>query len=322
MKTIGFIKSELSHEDRRALLPKHIRNIRNKSVVFIEEGYGEVLGIPDKSYKREGVRIVSRCEALSKDIICDLKIGVAGYLNRLTPKQTLFGWVHAGSDSELVDVLLDKKFKVIAWEEMFKNGRHVFWKNNQLAGEAAILHAFTLFGKLPDHCRVALLGRGNVSMGAHKMLSALGAEVKIFNRDTIGNLPNELGSFDMLVNGILWDKSRDDHILYQEDLKKFKQPAMIVDISADKAGAIESSHPTSFAEPTYTVDGVIHYVVNHTPSIFNYSASESISAELSHYIDSLIEEKAVDHQILADAIIINDGRILDEKIKQSIHIKP
>lgn len=321
MQTIGFIISEMENEERRAILPKDIEAIKNKSAVFIEEGYGEILGITDEAYKKVGVRIVSREEALSKDIICDLKIGQADYLKELVPEQTIFGWVHAESNQELVQLLVDKKLTVIAWEEMFEAGRHVFWKNNKMAGQAAILHAFTLFGKLPTECHVALLGRGNVAMGAHRVLSALGAEVKVFTRDTIDGLTDDLGEFDMVVNGILWDKSRDDHIIYKEDLKKFKHPSMIIDISADEAGAIETSTQTTLDAPTYVEDGVIHYSVNHTPTMFSHSVSESISVEISKYADLLIDGKAKELQVLANAIIISDGKIINEKVKQSMRNK-
>lgn len=318
MMTIGFVKSQMAHEERRAILPKDIEAINNKESIFIETGYGETVGISDAAYQKAGVHIVSREEALSKDIICDLKIGRAEYLNQLSPGQTIFGWVHAENNKELVQLLLDQKLTVIAWEDMYEKGRHVFWKNNELAGEAAVLHAFTLFGKLPRECHVALIGRGNVAMGAHKILSALGADIKIYNRDTVAELPNELATFDVVVNGVLWDKSREDHLITKKDLKKFKYPAMIIDVSADEGGAIETSKPTTFDDPTYLVDNVIHYAVVHTPTIFHYSASDSISAEVSRYIDAVLEDKVVEDEVLANSVIIKDGQIVDEKIKKSM----
>lgn len=315
MKTIGFVISEMKHEERRGILPKHIEKVNNKKQIFIEEGYGESLSISDEDYINVGVNVVSREEALKQDIICDLKVGRAQYLDQLSSNQTIFGWVHAESNPELVKLLVGRKLTVISWEDMYANGRHVFWRNNELAGEAAILHAFTLFGKSPSECHVALIGRGNVAMGAHKMLSALGAEVKIYNRDTVGELPNELESFDVIVNGVLWDKSRKDHLINKKDLTKLKRPAMIIDVSADDGGAIETSQSTTFNKPTYLVDGVIHYAVVHTPTIFHHSVSDSISSEVSKYVDKLLEGKTADNKTLSDATIIKDGKIMDEKLK-------
>lgn len=316
MKTIGFVKSTLEHEARRALLPSTLKNIKQPTAIFIEEGYGEVLGFEDDAFAEMGAHIVSRSEALQQDIICDLKVGNADYLTDLNPHQTIFGWVHAENNPKLVDVLLENKLTVIAWEEMFHAGRHVFWKNNWLAGETAVLHAFTLFGKSPAECKVALIGRGNAALGAHKMLSVLGADVKIYNRDTVGSLPDELGDYDVIVNGVLWDKSRNDHLIYKKDLKKLKSPAFIIDVSADEAGAIETSKPTHFDNPTYEVEGVLHYVVNHTPTIFKYTVSESISAEIAQYLNELIGGLANESDVLAEATIIHDGHIQDKKLKK------
>lgn len=315
MKTIGFVISKKENEERRAMLPKDIINIKNKKSLYFEEGYGNTLGISDDNYKKIGVNIVSREKALSQDIICDPKIGEAEYINQLSPSQTIFGWIHAEDNKDLVELLIEKKLTAIAWENMQDSGRHVFWRNNEIAGEAAILHAFSLFGKLPYECNVALIGKGNVSMGAHKMLSALGSRVKIFDRNTISELNNELKDFDVVVNGVLWDKSRKDHIIYKNDLRKFKNPSMIVDISCDEEGAIETSKPTSFNKPTYVIDNVIHYVVDHTPTIFSHSVSKTLSLEISKYIDILIEERISDNKVLLNAVIISDGTIIDEKIK-------
>ena len=76
MNNIGFVISHKNGEKRRALLPEHIINIKNVSRLFVEEGYGESLRISDEEYKKCGVNIVSREEALSCDIIVDVKLGV------------------------------------------------------------------------------------------------------------------------------------------------------------------------------------------------------------------------------------------------------
>lgn len=314
MKTISFVISEMKNEKRRAILPEEIEKLRNKKSVFIEKSYAEVLGISDEDYLNTGARIVTREEALQKDIICDLKVGSASYLKQLSPGQIIFGWVHAEANKKLTNLLVKKELSVIAWEDMFDEGRHVFWKNNYIAGEAGVIHAFTLFGKVPRDCKVALIGRGNVSMGAHQSLSALGADVKIYNRETADSLRKELADFDMVVNGVLWDKSREDYLINKEDLKKMKKPSMIVDISADEGGAIETSRITSFENPTYLTEGVIHYVVNHTPTIFNYSVSEKISDELVCYIDLLIEDRVKENKVLRDAMMIEKGKVLNDQL--------
>lgn len=316
MRTIGFMKSTKENEKRRALLPAHIAQIKNKGNLYFERGYGEVLGHDDEEYRLAGAMVVSRDEAIRKHIICDPKIGDADYLHELEKGQHIFGWIHAVQNRVVTDLMMEKDLTGIAWEDMNEQGRHVFWRNNELAGEAAIMHAFTLYGKMPYECKVAIIGRGNTARGAKRILTSLGAEVMVYGEQTEELLHEEIGEFDVIVNGILWDVNRKDHIIYQSDLARIKKPAMIVDVSCDKAGAIETSVPTTIEDPAYTVDGVLHYVVDHTPALVSYTVSKSLGDELVKYIDDLIEGNVTKNIVLKDAIIIEDGKILDQRIKE------
>jgi N5-(carboxyethyl)ornithine synthase len=151
-------------------------------------------------------------------------------------------------------------------------------------------------------------------MGAYKVLTRLGAEVTVYNRKTLPLLRGEIGNYDVIVNGILWDICRKDHIIYKSDLIKLKKPGLIIDVSCDLAGAIETSIPTTIENPVYKVDGVIHYVVDHTPSLLNYSVTKIIGEQFIKYIDDLIEEKANENKVLKKATVIKNGEILDPNI--------
>lgn len=96
----------------------------------------------------------------------------------------------------------------------------------------------------------------------------LGAKVMQYDRRTEELLRREIGQYDVILNCILWDVMRKDHVIYREDLKRMKRNSMIIDVSCDRNGGIETSVPTTIEEPTYVVDGVLHYVVDHTPSLF------------------------------------------------------
>lgn len=314
MKEIGFVISNKENEYRRALLPKDISVINNKKYLFFEEGYGCVTGINDSEYIEAGANIVSRAEVLKKDVICDPKIGDGDYLSDLSEGQGIFGWIHAVQNKKLTDALIEKRVTAIAWEDMFEEDRHVFWRNNEIAGEAAILHAFTLYGKLPSECKVAVIGRGNTARGAMKVLYSLGASVKVYDRKTVKLLSRELQDYDVIVNGVLWDTKRKDHIIYKENLKLMKPMSMIIDISCDTAGAVESSKPTTIENPVYKVDSIIHYVVDHTPSLVHSSASKSLSKEICKYIDYIIEDRVTDSAVLQQSVIIENGIIKDQKI--------
>ena len=311
MKTVGFPISAKENENRRTILPDHIKQIRNKNCIFIENGYGDVLGFSDEDFAIQGINVCSREEILKKDIICDPKIGDAEYLSSLK-SQTVFGWIHAVQNKEITDILVKNKLTAYAWEDMFEDGRHLFWRNNEIAGEAAIMHAYLLFGQFPYNTKVAILGRGNISRGALKILTFMGADIMVYDRKTEELFKKELPLYDVVVNAILWDTSRKDHIIYKKDLSRMKRGSMIIDISCDKNGGIESSKPTTIENPTYIEDGVLHYVVDHTPSLFYKTISESLSKIVCSYIDFLIEN--IPNKILQKSIIIEHGNIIDQKI--------
>lgn len=311
MKTIGFPISNKENENRRAIVPMHVKNISHPECLYFEKGYGDVLGIIDSEYEEIGCHMVSHEETLEKDIVCDPKIGDADYLEELRD-QTIFGWIHATQNRDITDKLLEGNLTAYAWEKMFQKGRHVFWRNNELAGEAAVMHAFQCYGQMPYETDVAVIGRGNTARGAIKVLNMLGADVRQYDRRTEELLRDELGKFDVIVNCVLWDVMRKDHIIYREDLKRMKRNAMIIDVSCDRNGGIETSIPTTIAEPTYMVDGVLHYVVDHTPTLFHKTFTWNNSEVIWKYLDELIRDECKD--VLTDALIIDSGVIVDSEI--------
>lgn len=313
MKKVGFPISHKENEKRRAMVPADVAHIEHKEALYFETDYGDVLGLTDDAYKKAGANIVSREEVLSKDIICDPKIGDAEYLE-LLHSQTIFGWVHAVQNRDITDKIIAGCLSAYAWENMFERGRHIFWRNNELAGEAAIMHAFQCYGRMPYETTVAVIGQGNTARGAIRVLNMLGADVHQYDRKTETLLRDEIGQYDAIVNCILWDTNRKDHIIYRDDLKRMKRNSMIIDVSCDRNGGIETSIPTTITKPTYFVDGILHYVVDHTPALFYKTFTAENSRTIVPFVDALVNETY--NQVLSDALIIKDGRILDERINK------
>ncbi|MBR0533747.1 MAG: N(5)-(carboxyethyl)ornithine synthase [Bacteroidales bacterium] len=311
MKTVGLPISHKENEKRRALTVADIRTIKHKDHIYVEKGYGEVLGLSDEDYLSAGVNVASREEVLGKDIICDPKIGDAEYLEHLKD-QTIFGWMHAVQNRDITDKIVAGRLTGYAWEDMYEEGRHSFWRNNEIAGEAAVFHAYMCHGVFPYNTKAAVIGGGNIARGAIKTLNYMGASVVQYGRKQEALFRKELDRYDVIVNGILWDTSRKDHIIYRDDLKRMRRNTLIIDISCDRNGGIETCIPTTIDNPTYVVDGITHYAVDHTPTLFWKTASESISAEVVKYLDSLIEETPND--VLLRAHNFEKGRILDRRI--------
>jgi len=312
MKTIGFLISKKENEKRRALIPNGLVNVRNISYLYFEKGYGEILGYSDEDYHKMGVNIVNRERIFKQDIICNIHAPEPIEQTLFYKGKIFFGFIDAVQGRKITDFFLDMKMTAISWGKMVDNGRPVLWRNNEIAGEAGVFHAFSYYGRLPYECSVAVIGKGNAGSAAIKLLEKMGADVTIYDRETVLSLRNELGKYDIIVNTVLWDVFRKDRLIYRRDLKEMKKGAMIIDISSNKKLEIETSHPTTIDNPVYSVDGILHYVVDHTPTIFWKTATESISKEIIKYIDDLVEEN--ENKVLKNATIIQDGKILDEKI--------
>lgn len=314
MKNIGFLISEKENESRRALTINDFEKLRNKKNVFFQNGYFEKLGYSDEQALKAGCQMLSETEVLETcDIICDPKIGDSELLNKMKNK-TIFGWIHATQNFDITQSCIDSELTVYAWEKMNDENGHVFYKNNQIAGEAAVMHAMLLYGKKFENLNVAILGNGNTSKGAQRILNKFNANIEIFDINQESEFKSKLSNFDVIVNCILWDVTRNDHIIYKEDLNTMKLNSLIIDVSCDKCGGIESSIPTTIDNPTYIENGILHYVVDHTPSLLFKDATDSISNEVVKYVDDLVEGNP--NQILNAALIIENGQILDNEINE------
>lgn len=314
MRDVGFIISHKENEKRRALVFDDLKNIKNIDRLYFETGYFKEFNIEDQEIINLGANVVSRDEILKKDIVCDPKAGDGDYLNLLKPGTSVWGWIHAVQNRDITDKFINNQLTAIAFEDMYEGGRHSFWRNNEIAGEAAIMHAYSIYGKLPYETKVALLGRGNTARGALTTLISLGAKVEVYTKKMEDMLRERINEYDVIINCVLWDTKRTDHILSRKDIRNMKKDSMIIDISCDKAGGIETSIPTTIDNPVYYDEGVLHYVVDHTPSILYKTSSKSISNEVIKYIDMLIEGK--ESEVIEKSIPIKLGEIRDKRILQ------
>lgn len=317
MRTIGFVISHKNEERRRALLPIDVQKIKHPEQLYFEKGYGESINISDEMYLQMGCHIVSRDEALSCDVITDVKLGDADYLKEISSNKILFGWAHAVQGIGFTSEVLECSHTVIAWEEIFENGRYIFYRNREIAGEAAIMHAFRYCGKMPYDTNVAILGNGQTAKGAMRVLHGLGANVDVYGRKLESLFKMNMYDYDVLVNCVMWDTARTDRIIYASDLKRMKKGTLIIDISCDPFLEIETSHPTTIDDPVYIVDGVIHYSVDNTPAMYPITVSKVLSAGIWKYVNYLIEDRLeVCPESLKNAIVIWQGKIMDERIRR------
>lgn len=311
---VGFVISHKNNERRRAIIPEDLKNVKNLSSLYFEEGYGESVGYSDSDYKKYGVNMVSRRVALACDIVVDVKLGDADYFNEIGESKILVGWAHAVQNIDFTTKVLEGKHTVIAWEEIFEKGRYIFYRNREVAGEAAIMHAFRYSGRLPYDAKVAIIGNGQTAKGAFRILAGLGADIDIYARKNEEQFKENIADYDVLINCVMWDTNRKDRLIYKEDLKKLKKGTLIIDVSCDPNLEIETSHPTTIDNPVYEVDGIIHYAVDNTPAMYPISVTKNLSKVFSHYIDCLVDWNLTPS--LEKAEIIEKGIILDDNIKR------
>ena len=316
MKTMGFLISHKNGEKRRAILPEQIANLKYPAQLYFEAGYGQSVGVADEEYEACGCQVVSREEAMKCDIIADVKLGDADYLEQIEGKKILFGWAHTVQNVDFTSKILEKGHAVVAWEEIFEDGRYIFYRNREVAGEAAVLHAYRYCGKMPYDTKVAILGNGQTAKGAMRILHGLGATVDVYGRRLEQLFRKKMTEYDVLVNCVMWDTSREDRIIYKEDLKRMKPGTLIIDVSCDPYLEIETSHPTTIDDPVYTVDGVIHYAVDNTPAMYPITVTKVLSEGLERYIDMMLTTDFEEYpDNVKDATVILEGRIRDERIR-------
>ncbi|MEN6339537.1 MAG: N(5)-(carboxyethyl)ornithine synthase [Clostridiaceae bacterium] len=312
MKKVGYLISHKNSELRRALLPQDLAQIEHRSQLVIENGYGQAHGYSDAEYSAAGASVADRKSVLSCETLVDVKLGDADYLHLLAPGKTLVGWAHLVQKTAFADAVVEGGHTVIAWENLVEKGRYVFYRNRELAGETAVLQAFTRYGRMPYDCRVAIIGNGMTAHGAHRILSGLGAKVDIYTRKLESLFREHMTEYDVLVNCVRWDTRRTDRLIYREDLPRLKRGCMIIDVSCDPHLEIETSHPTTIDDPVYTVDGVLHYAVDNTPAMAFRTVSEILSRNFAPFVDSLVTGKY--RPSLEAAVVIRNGVVLDPEI--------
>lgn len=310
---MGLVISHKNNERRRALLPNDLKLIKNVNQLYFETGYGNSVGYNDADYLAYGAQVVSREEALKCDIITDVKLGDADYLENIDDSKILCGWAHAVQNISFTNQVLNKNHTVLAWEEIYEDGRYIFYRNREIAGEAAILQAFRYCGKMPYDCRVAIIGNGQTGKGAFRILAGLGANVDIYPRKHEKLFRKNIGEYDVLVNCVMWDTSRTDRLIYRTDLQKLKKGAMIIDVSCDPLLEIETSHPTTIDDPVYEVDGIIHYAVDNTPAMYPITVTINLSQVFSKYVDLILGDTYTEN--LKKAVVIENGEIRYEPIR-------
>lgn len=346
MKTGIFKTSYKENEKRVPIYPDAIRTIDRGllSELIFEKGYGEDFGYIDEQLESWGCSLAERKDLFKE---CDLVIlpkPVAADLEQMRDGTTLCGWTHAVQQRDIAELAIQKKLTLLAWEEMNivnKHGKlHTFYRNNELAGYAGVLHFLELKG-MDGHYgprkKVVILGYGSVSRGAIYALQGRGFNnitvytqrpshmvgdknpdvwYKSFNTD---GFYEDLMGADIIFNGILQDINAPlMYIKTPGELNSLKNNTAIIDISCDKGMGFYFAEPTSFETPIIDMGrGISYYSVDHTPTYLWNAASREISNALLPYLSTIMDStKWETEPVIAGSIDIKSGVVINQNINK------
>lgn len=293
--------------------------------VLIETGAGEHAGYTDKDYIDAGAEIRTSMAEIYKEseFIVKVKEIFPDEYELLRENQIIFTCLHPASNREQTDALLKKKVIGITAEDTHRYGSpncEIAGKLGVLMGSYYLLGINNGMGKLVSGIggvpgiRALVIGAGIVGKSATDALSALGAQVILMDIN-IGvlreaqflfpknvstafsnqnNIKKLLPEIDLVINCVKWPVQRKDHLITKEMLSMMKKGSVIVDISADIGGAIETFKPTTLENPTYVIDGVIHYGVNNIPAAVPQTASKAYAASVLPHIRSIANNGVVE----------------------------
>lgn len=343
------------HPEHLIRLPEQIR----RQMIF-EEGYGTPFGMSDSELSEQSGGVAKRHELLAdignvillKPLLEDLK--------ELREGGILWGYPHCVQQRSHTQAAIDRKQTLIAFEDMFvwgpdgQIGRHTFYKNNEMAGYCAILHALQLKGidgHYGNQRKVIIFSFGAVSRGAIYALKARGfrditiciqrpdhevreevldchyvriregregeARLLVVEHDgTEQPLVELINESEIIVNGLLQEPDHPLLFVTEDELSCLKPGCLIIDVSCDEGMGFFFAKPTTFKNPMFTIGKADYYAVDHTPSYLWESASRCISAALIVHLPTVLAgyENWKESETIRQAVNIDAGVIQKQDI--------
>ncbi|MEH3107868.1 MAG: alanine dehydrogenase [Sphingomonas fennica] len=312
---VGVPKEIKNHEYRVGLTPGAVREYTaHGHEVVVESGAGAGIGADDAVYRAAGAQIAENAAEVfaTAGMIVKVKEPQAAEWAQLREGQILFTYLHLAPDPDQARGLLASGCTAVAYETVTDAQGHLplLAPMSEVAGRLSIEAAGAalkapaggrglLLGGVPGvaAARVVVLGGGVVGTHAARMAAGLGAEVTIVDRSiprlreldelfggrvrtrvsTIAAIEAEIADADVVIGAVLVPGAAAPKLVTRPMLKLMKPRSVLVDVAIDQGGAFETSHPTTHADPTYEVDGVIHYCVANMPGAVPLTSSEALN---------------------------------------------
>ncbi|HYH37162.1 MAG TPA: alanine dehydrogenase [Azospirillum sp.] len=312
---VGVPKEIKNHEYRVGLTPASVRELTGEGhQVLVQAGAGAEIGFSDDDYRRAGADIAATAGEIfaAAEMIVKVKEPQPDECRMLRDGQVLFTYLHLAPDPEQARLLMQSGCTAIAYETVTdRNGRlPLLAPMSEIAGRMAIqvgavaLQKSTggsgvLLGGVPGVLpgKVLVIGGGVVGANAARMAMGLGADVTIADRSVarLAQLDDLFGpqlktafasadaldrlivDADLVVGAVLVVGAAAPKLVKREQLSRMRRGSVLVDVSIDQGGCFETSHATTHSDPTYVVDGVVHYCVANMPGAVARTSTEALN---------------------------------------------
>ena len=322
--------------------------------LLVEHDAGKLSGYTDEQYLDAGARIEQDADGVYKNsnLIIKVKEPIAEDLQRLKQDHLLFCFLHLAANPDLTRALQDIGLTAVGFEtvEGVNGGLPLLAPMSDIAGRlaaqigATLLYQYQggkglLLGGLPDadKGRVVIVGAGTAGSNAAAMAAAMGAEVVVFDLHSerlaamraLGDnvmalhssteaVAREVARADLLIGAALKTGRRSPHIVSREMVAMMQPGSVVIDISVDQGGCIETTRPTSYENPTYVEEGVLHFAVTNMPGAVPRSASQALSGVLLPYVRMISQPDWRTHKDLLGAINVEAGKVVHPALQESL----
>ena len=348
---IGIPKEIKNNEYRVALVPSGAEALVEAGhTVLVETGAGQGTSLEDDEYKAVGAQIVGTYQEVfaRADMIMKVKEPQPEEYPHLRPGQIVFTYFHFAASESLTRAMVDSKAVCVAYEtiQLPDGTLPLLTPMSEVAGRMAIqegakylerpmLGRGILLGGVPgvQPANVVILGGGVVGANSAKIAAGMGANVYLLdinlerlrylsdvmpaNVTTIYsnriNIAQLLPSADLVIGGVLRKGAKAPTLVTREMLKIMKRGSVVVDVAVDQGGCFETTHPTTHSEPTYIVEGVVHYCVANMPGAVAGTSTFALTNETLSYARLLAnkgwKQAMRDNRALLGGLNIAEGKV-------------
>ena len=324
---IGVPKEIKTREFRVGLIPAGIAQLTERGhTVLVESGAGLGSGISDEDFYQAGAEIVNTAQNLWQraEMIVKVKEPIAAEFEFMQENQLIFAYLHLAAAPQLGQALLEKKVNSVAYEtiETATGELPLLTPMSAIAGRIAVqagaIHLERsrggkgiLLGGVPGvrRGRVAILGGGIVGANAARMAIGLGAHVTVLDIDratlsylediydsriqTLYSTPDTVAQTvqhaDLVIGAVLITGARTPKLITEAMVSQMEQRSVIVDVSIDQGGCVETGRPTTHDKPTFTVHDVLHYGVTNMPAAVPRTSTFALTNATMQYVHVLAD---------------------------------